>query len=57
MELDNINNDKLKYVYYECFNKENNKFKMIKDLKNLKFDNKRYKNLYNILKLISSTKK
>lgn len=56
-ELNNINDDKLKYIYYECFNKKKNKYKMISDLKSLKNNNIQYKKLYNILKLISSSKK
>lgn len=56
-KLLNINDDKLKYIYYECFNKTNNKDRMILDIKNMNRNSKEYENLYNILKLISSIKK
>ena len=56
-ELNKISDDKLKYVYFECFNKNNEKCKMLNDLKKLKFNDKEYKNLYNILKIISTIKK
>ena len=56
-ELNNINDDKLKYIYYEYKKKKKNKYKMISDLKSLKNNNIQYKKLYNILKLISSSKK
>lgn len=56
-ELKNINIDKLNYIFYECFSKiEKNKNKMLKELNNISTNSKAYKNLYDILKLTSTTK-
>lgn len=56
-ELKNINIDKLNYVYFECFGKqEKDKKTIIKKLLNIKSNSKTYKNLYNILKLTSACK-
>lgn len=57
-ELKIINDDKLDYIYFECFGKkEKNKHIILNNLKNLSKDSKAYKNLYNILKLTSTTKR
>ena len=56
-ELKNIKEDKLKYVYFECFNKYSNKEKMFLELKNINYKNKNFEKLYNILKLISTIQK
>lgn len=56
-ELKNIEINKLSYIYYECFGKyENNKKIIINNIKNLPKNSKTYKNLYDILKLTSTTK-
>lgn len=56
-ELKNIDNDKLRYVYFECFGKhEKNRKEILKSIKNLSKSSKTYKNLYNILKLTSEVK-
>ena len=56
-ELKNINYDRLKYIYYDCFNKvETNKDAIIKKLKSIPKASKDYQNLYNILKLTSISK-
>lgn len=55
-ELKNIDNKKLDYIYFECFNKrEKDKKVIINKLLNLSKNSKAYKNLYNILKLTSTT--
>ena len=57
-ELKNIDNEKLKYIYFECFGKqEKDKKIIINKLLNLSKNSKTYKNLYNILKLTSTTAK
>lgn len=57
-ELKNIDNQKLNYIYFECFGKqEKNKDIIINRLLNLSKNSKAYKNLYNILKLTSTTTK
>lgn len=57
-ELKNINEQKLKYIFFECFNKhEKNKKTIINKLLNLYNNSKAYKNLYNILKITSTTTK
>lgn len=56
-ELKNIDNDKLNYIYFECFGKkESDKQTKINKLSKIKSDSKVYKNLYDILKLTSITK-
>ena len=55
--INEINNDELKYIYYECFSKVNSKSKMILDIININKNSIQYEKLYNILKLISSIKK
>ena len=57
-ELKNIDNQKLNYIYFECFGKhEKDKKLIINKLLNLSKNSKTYKNLYNILKLTSTTTK
>lgn len=57
-ELKNIDNEKLYYIYFECFGKKGtNKHLMTKKLLNLSKNSKTYINLYNILKLTSTTTK
>lgn len=57
-ELKNIKEDKLNYIYFECFGKkEKNKNIILKEIKNISKSSKIYKNLYDILKLTSTTKK
>ena len=57
-ELKNIDSKKLDYIYFECFGKhENNKKLVMNKLLNLSKNSKTYKNLYNILKLTSTTTK
>jgi len=57
-ELKNIDSKKLDYIYFECFNKhEKDKKVIINKLLNLSKNSKTYKNLYNILKLTSTTTK
>ncbi len=57
-ELKNISSEKLNYIYFECFGKrEKNKNIIMKKLLNLSKNSKTYKNLYNILKLTSTTTK
>lgn len=56
-ELKNIKKDKLNYIYYECFGKqENNKKNILNKLNKISKNSKLYKNLYDILKLTSTTK-
>lgn len=56
-ELKDIDNDKLMYIYFECFGRhEKNRKEILKKFKNIKKNSKIYKNLYNILKLTSQTK-
>jgi len=57
-ELKNIDNNKLNYIYFECFGKhENDRNLILNKLLNLSKNSKTYKNLYNILKLTSTTNK
>ena len=57
-ELKNMGEDKLNYIYFECFGKKcENKNTILKSIKNISKDSKIYENLYNILKLTSTTKK
>ena len=57
-ELKNIDNGKLNYVYFECFGKhESDRNLILNKLLNLSKNSKTYKNLYNILKLTSTTNK
>ena len=57
-ELKNIDKEKLNYIYFECFGKqEKNKNVIINKLLNLSRNSKTYNNLYNILKLTSTTTK
>lgn len=57
-ELDNIDSDLLKYLYFECFSKEENDykraFKRIKELLN-NSNSLEYRKLYNLLSLIKNT--
>lgn len=56
-ELKNIDNEKLRYIYFECFGRhENNRKEILNSIKNLSKNSKTYKNLYNILKLTSEVK-
>lgn len=57
-EIKNMNENRLNYIYFECFGKkENNKKVILKNIKKLQKNSKIYKNLYDILKLTSTTKK
>ena len=57
-ELKNIDSGKLNYIYFECFGKhENDRNLILNKLLNLSKNSKTYKNLYNILKLTSTTNK
>ena len=56
-ELKNISYDKLKYIYFECFNKYSIKQKMIINLNNIGQNKKMFDKLYNVLKLISTIQK
>ena len=57
-ELKNIDTKKLNYIFFECFGKqEKNKDKIINKLLNLSKNSKAYNNLYNILKITSTTTK
>lgn len=57
-ELKNIDNEKLRYVYFECFGRhENNRKEILNSIKSLSKNSKIYKNLYNILKLTSQATK
>ena len=56
-ELKNINYDRLKYIYYDCFNKfETDKKIIMERIKSIPKTSTTYKNLYNILKLTSISK-
>ena len=56
-ELKNIENDKLNYIYFEFFGKhEKNKKTILNSINRLSKNSKTYKNLYDILKLTSTTK-
>ena len=57
-ELKNIDNKKLEYIFFECFGiHEKDRKKTINKLLNLSKNSKTYKDLYNILKLTSTTTK
>ena len=56
-ELKKISYDKLKYIYFECFNKHDTKQKMFIDLNNINQNKKIFDKLYNVLKLISTIQK
>ncbi|MBQ9072495.1 MAG: DUF3603 family protein [Bacilli bacterium] len=57
-ELKNIDIQKLDYIYFECFGKhEENKKVILNSIKKLPKNSKTYKNLYDILKLTSTSKK
>lgn len=57
-ELKSMNNSKLEFIYFECFNKkEKNKNLIIKNIKKMSKSSKNYKKLLNILKLTSIAKK
>ncbi len=57
-ELDNIEDNKLSYIYFECFGKhEKSKKRILDKLNNISKNSKVYKNLYDILKLTSQAKK
>ena len=49
---------KLSYIFFECFGKQENNRKIILDkIKKISKNSNTYKNLYDILKLTSSTRK
>lgn len=57
-ELKNIADNKLNYIYFECFGKhEKNKKTILDNINKIPRTSKIYKNLYDILKLTSTTKK
>ena len=57
-ELKNIELNKLGYIYFECFGKhDNDRKRILENIKKLPKNGKAYKNLYNILKLTSQTPK
>ena len=57
-ELKNMDESRLNYIYFECFGKrEKNKKIILDNIKKLQKNSKSYKNLYDILKLTSTTKK
>ena len=56
--LRNIEDNKLNYIFFECFGyQEKNKKIMVENIKNLDKNSKIYKKLYYILKFTSTTKK
>ena len=56
-ELRNMEESKLNYIYFECFGKkENNRKTIINKLNKLSKSSKVYRNLYDILKLTSTSK-
>ena len=55
--LKSLNAEKINYIYFECFGKHNSDSTKLNELININCNNDKYKNLYNILKLISSIKK
>ena len=56
--LRNIEDNKLNYIFFECFGyQEKNKKIMVETIKNLDKNSKIYKKLYYILKFTSTTKK
>ena len=57
-ELQNMEDNRLKYIYFECFGKkEKNKQIILENINKLQKNSKIYKNLYDILKLTATTKK
>ncbi|MBR6690870.1 MAG: DUF3603 family protein [Bacilli bacterium] len=57
-ELRNMDDNKLNYIYFECFGKQEKNKKIILDrINKISKNSKTYKNLYDILKLTSTTKK
>ena len=57
-EIKNMDENRLNYIYFECFGKkENNKKNILNNIEKLQKNSKIYKNLYDILKLTSTTKK
>lgn len=57
-ELRNIEDKKLDYIYFECFGKhEDNKKIILDNINKISKNSKTYKNLYDILKLTSQTRK
>lgn len=57
-ELKNMDDNRLNYIYFECFGrKEKNKKIILDNIHKLQKDSKTYKNLYDILKLTTTTKK
>lgn len=57
-ELKNMEDNRLNYIYFECFGKrEKNKKIILDNIKKLQKNSKVYKNLYDILKLTATTKK
>lgn len=57
-ELKNMEESKLNYIYFECFGKQEKNKKIILDsINKIAKNSKTYKNLYDILKLTSTTKK
>lgn len=57
-ELKNIEDNKLNYIYFECFGRHEKSKKIILDnINKISKNSKIYKNLYDILKLTSITKK
>ena len=56
-ELQNIDNDKLSYIFFECFGKyENNKDRIINNIKKIDITSDMSKKIYDILKLTSTNK-
>lgn len=56
-ELINMENNKLSYIYFECFGKqEKNRNIILKNINKISNNSKVYKNLYEILKLTSTSK-
>ena len=57
-QLQNMEEAKLKYIYFECFGRKNDNPKIITNkLLKMSKNSKEYINLYNILKLTSTTSK
>jgi len=57
-ELKNMEDNRLNYIYFECFGKhEKNKKIILDNINKISKNSKTYKNLYDILKFTSTTKK
>jgi len=57
-ELHHMEDNKLSYIYFECFGiHEKNKKIILENINKISKNSKTYKNLYDILKLTSTTKK